>query len=114
MELHVETAHRSSAAIAGYRAERREVAVEVRLPAVLRRFTGGEAVVTGHGQTLKELIVNLDAKFPGIADQLIADDDLHRFVNIYVNDEDVRYLGKLAAPLADDDVVSILPAVAGG
>lgn len=90
------------------------MAVEVRLPAVLRRFTGGEAVVSCDGHNLKELIVNLDARYPGLGDQLISDGDLHRFVNIYVNDEDVRYLGRLAAPLEDDDVVSILPAVAGG
>ncbi len=90
------------------------MAVEVRLPAVLRRFTGGEAVVKGEGQNLKELIADLDSRYPGLGDQLIADGDLHRFVNVYINDEDARYLGKLSAPLRDDDVVSILPAVAGG
>ncbi|MER3395823.1 MAG: molybdopterin synthase sulfur carrier subunit [Acidimicrobiia bacterium] len=90
------------------------MAVEVRLPAVLRRYTDGKGVVEAEGGNLKELIANLDSKHPGIADQLIADGDLHRFVNIYINDEDVRYLGKLAAPIKDNDVVSILPAVAGG
>lgn len=90
------------------------MAVEVRLPAVLRRLTGGKAVVVAGGRNIGELIANLDAEYPGLADQLISDGDLHRFVNIYVNDEDVRYLGKLSAPLDDDDVVSILPAVAGG
>lgn len=90
------------------------MAVEVRLPAVLRRYTDGNAVVEAEGENLEELIADLDAKYPGIGDQLVSDGDLHRFVNVYINDEDVRYLGKLAAPIKDGDVVSILPAVAGG
>lgn len=90
------------------------MAVEVHLPSVLRRFTGGEAVVYAEGETLEQVIKDLDSRYPGLAEQLISEGDLHRFVNIYVNDEDVRYKGKLQATVKDDDVVSILPAVAGG
>lgn len=90
------------------------MAVEVHLPTVLRRFTGGEAVVYAEGETLEQVIKDLDSRYPGLAEQLISEGDLHRFVNIYVNDEDVRYKGKLQATVKDDDVVSILPAVAGG
>lgn len=90
------------------------MAVEVHLPSVLRRFTGGEAIVHAEGETLEQVIKDLDSRYPGLAEQLISEGDLHRFVNIYVNDEDVRYKGKLQATVKDDDVVSILPAVAGG
>ena len=90
------------------------MSVEVHLPAVLRRFTGGEATVYAEGSTVGQVIKDLEAKYPGLGEQLVADGDIHRFVNIYVNDEDIRYLGKLDAPVRDNDVISILPAVAGG
>ncbi|HEX2050184.1 MAG TPA: MoaD/ThiS family protein [Actinomycetota bacterium] len=89
--------------------------VEVRIPTIFRKFTDGEAVARVGPGTLAEVIDRLDAEHPGIKQQLLADDgDLHRFVNVYVNDEDARYLGKLDAEVADGDTVSLLPSVAGG
>ena len=91
------------------------MAIEVRVPTVLRKHTGGEKIVTGEGATLRELVADLDTRNAGIGGALIGDDGgLHRFINIYVNDEDVRYLGGIETPLTDGDSVSILPAVAGG
>ena len=83
---------------------------------MLRPAVGGERVVDAQGSTLRELIGNLDARHPGFAGQLLDADtgEQRRFVNLYVNDEDVRYLGGLDTPLSDGDVISILPAVAGG
>jgi molybdopterin converting factor small subunit len=89
--------------------------VEVRVPSPLRVHTQGEKVVRGDGSTVGELLEDLDRKFPGIRTGLFESDGaLRRFVNVYVNDEDIRYLGRLEAPLAPGDTVSILPAVAGG
>jgi len=91
------------------------MAIEVRIPTILRNFTGGAKAVEGAGDTLADLLTDLDGKFSGIRGRLITDEgNLHRFVNIYVNDEDVRFLGSLEAKLADGDTVTILPAVAGG
>lgn len=90
------------------------MAIEIHLPTVLRQYAAGSAVVEADGETLRELISDLETQFPGIGGQLMMDGDLHRFVNVYLNDEDVRYLGKLDAKVSDADVVSILPAVAGG
>ena len=89
--------------------------VEVKIPTILRTATGGEPVVTGDGGTVRELLEDLDGRYPGIKGRVVTDGGgLHRFVNVYVNDEDVRYLGSLETELKDGDVVSILPAVAGG
>ena len=90
------------------------MAIEVLIPTILRGFTGGEKAVTGEGDTLSALIENLDANHPGLRDRLVEGEDLRRFVNIYVNDEDVRFIGGLDAPLTDGDQVVVLPAVAGG
>jgi len=91
------------------------MAIDVRIPTILRTYTGGEKTVEGNGGTLSALISDIDAQHPGIKDRLItADGSLHRFVNIYVNDEDVRFTGSLETSLADGDKVTILPAVAGG
>jgi MoaD family protein len=91
------------------------VSVEVKLPTILRRHTGGEAVVAGDGATLRDVLQDLDARYPGLLGALVTKDgSLHRFVNVYVNDEDVRYLGSLETEVRGGDVVSILPAVAGG
>ena len=82
---------------------------------MLRPSVGGERSVAADGSTLRELIGNVDAKHPGFAAQLLEPAGQQRpFVNIYVNDEDVRYLQGLETPLAEGDVISILPAVAGG
>ncbi|HEX5017891.1 MAG TPA: MoaD/ThiS family protein [Actinomycetes bacterium] len=90
------------------------MAVEVSIPTILRSYTDGAKAVTADGGTLKELIANLDARHPGIADRLVDDAGLRRFVNVYLNDEDVRFLSGLDTELADGDTVTILPAVAGG
>ena len=82
---------------------------------MLRPTVGGERVVAAHGTTLRELIANVDQRHPGFAGQLLENGGTQRrFVNIYLNDEDVRYLGGLDTPVAEGDVISILPAVAGG
>jgi MoaD family protein len=94
------------------------MAVQVRVPTILRSYTGGQKAVEGAGDSLAELIADLDRRYPGLRDRLVtgegADTGLHRFVNVYVNDEDVRFLGALEAKLSDGDNVTILPAVAGG
>jgi molybdopterin synthase sulfur carrier subunit len=91
------------------------MAIEVRIPTILRSYTGGAKVVEGAGDTLGELLSDLDTKFSGLRGRLVTDEGgLHRFVNIYVNDEDVRFLGSLDAKVSDGDTVTILPAVAGG
>jgi molybdopterin synthase sulfur carrier subunit len=91
------------------------MAIEVRVPTILRSYTGGAKVVEGSGTTLSELLDDLDAKHSGLKGRLITPEGgLHRFVNIYINDEDVRFQGSLDAKLSDGDSVTILPAVAGG
>jgi sulfur-carrier protein len=91
------------------------MAIEVRIPTILRSHTGGAKAVEGEGDTLGELLSNLDSSYPGLRARLItAEGGLHRFVNVYVNDEDVRFLGALDAKLTSGDTVTILPAVAGG
>jgi molybdopterin synthase sulfur carrier subunit len=91
------------------------MAVTVKLPTILRKHAGGEAKVGADGATLRDVLDDLEAKYPGITKNVIADDGgLHRFINVYVNDEDVRYLGSLETELKDGDTISILPAVAGG
>jgi sulfur-carrier protein len=91
------------------------MSVDVRVPTILRSFTGGQKAVQGTGDTLADLLTDLDAQYPGLKGRLLTDDGaLHRFVNIYVNDEDVRFQGGLDAKLNSGDEVTILPAVAGG
>jgi MoaD family protein len=90
------------------------MAIEVRIPTILRTYTGGEKAVTGDGASLNALIDDLDANHPGIKERLVEGGDLRRFVNVYINDEDVRFIGGLEAELSDGDQVVVLPAVAGG
>jgi MoaD family protein len=90
------------------------MAIEVRIPTILRTYTGGEKAVSGDGSNLSALIDDLEANHPGLKERLIEDGDLRRFVNVYVNDEDVRFIGGLEAELTDGDQVVVLPAVAGG
>jgi len=91
------------------------MAIEVRIPTILRNYTGGEKQVEASGSSLGSLIDDLDARHPGLKGRLVTDDgSLHRFVNVYVNDEDVRFTGALDTGLSDGDEVTILPAVAGG
>jgi molybdopterin synthase sulfur carrier subunit len=90
------------------------MAIEVRIPTILRTYTDGEKSVNGEGANLSALIDDLESSHPGIKDRLIDNGDLRRFVNVYVNDEDVRFLGGLEAALSDGDQIVVLPAVAGG
>ncbi|MGO9198684.1 MAG: MoaD/ThiS family protein, partial [Acidimicrobiales bacterium] len=91
------------------------MSVEVRLPTVLRPAAGGQSVVSVEGATIGEVLSGLQAAFPGIEGQLLTEDgSLHRFVNVYVNDDYVRYMDRLDKKVADGDVVSILTAVAVG
>ena len=90
------------------------MSVEVRIPTILRPYTGGDKVVSGDGADLRALIADLDSRFPGIGERLVDEQGLRRFVNVYLNDEDVRFLGGLDTAVADGDSVTILPAVAGG
>ncbi|MGE2727328.1 MoaD/ThiS family protein [Mycolicibacterium pulveris] len=88
--------------------------VTVSIPTILRPHTGGEKRVTASGATLAAVISDLESNYAGISERLVDDGKLHRFVNIYVNDEDVRFSGGLDTMIADGDSVTILPAVAGG
>jgi molybdopterin synthase sulfur carrier subunit len=91
------------------------LSVEVRLPTVLRPHAGGQSTVQVQGSTIGEVLTALVTAHPGMAGHVLTDDGtLHKFVNIYVNDDDVRYLSLLDTPVKDGDEVSILPAVAGG
>lgn len=87
----------------------------VRIPTPLRKLTDGQDVVTGEGETLKECIDSLESRFPGMKDRLVDETgELRRFVNVYINGEDVRFAEGLATRLSGGDEVSIVPAVAGG
>ncbi|CAM5381013.1 MoaD/ThiS family protein OS=Streptomyces alboniger OX=132473 GN=CP975_13080 PE=4 SV=1 [Streptomyces alboniger] len=90
------------------------MAIEVRIPTILRTYTDGEKAVQGSGDTLAELFADLDSRHEGIAARIIDDGKLRRFVNVYLNDEDVRFLEGISTKLSDGDSVTILPAVAGG
>ncbi len=90
------------------------MAIEVRIPTILRTYTAGEKAVTADGASLSALIDDLEASHAGIKERLIEDGELRRFVNVYINDEDVRFIGGLEALLNDGDQVVVLPAVAGG
>jgi MoaD family protein len=90
------------------------MAVQVSIPTILRSYTEGAKSVEASGQTLKDLITDLDSRHPGLGERLLDDGQLRRFVNVYRNDEDVRFLGGLDTELSDGDNVTVLPAVAGG
>jgi sulfur-carrier protein len=91
------------------------VSVEVHIPTVFRRFTNQEAVAQLEPGTIADLVTQLDRRYPGIGSQLLAEDrQLHRFINVYLNDEDIRYLNKLETEASEGDTVSLLPSVAGG
>jgi molybdopterin converting factor small subunit len=90
------------------------MAIEVRIPTILRTYTDGEKSVKGDGSTLDELLADLDTRHAGLRDRVVDGGELRRFVNVYLNDEDVRFLKGIATELNDGDSVTILPAVAGG
>lgn len=91
------------------------MAIEVRVPTILRSYTGGEKKVEAAGDTLATVLDDLDSRHAGLKGRLVTETgELHRFVNVYVNDEDVRFTGSLETRVGDGDTVTILPAVAGG
>jgi sulfur-carrier protein len=91
------------------------VPVKVNLPTVLRPHASGERTVTVDGATVGEVLTALVAQYPGLSGQVIDDGGaLHKFVNVYINDDDVRYLSGVDTPVGASDELSILPAVAGG
>jgi len=91
------------------------MAVEVRLPTLLRPHADGASSVAVEGATVGEVFGEITARYPGLVGQLTDDQGgLHKFVNVYCNDDDIRYLDQLDTKVTDGDVISILPAVAGG
>lgn len=91
------------------------MSVSVRIPTILRTYTGGESEVSASGATLAEVLDDLDASFPGIKGRILDESGaLRRFVNVYVGNDDVRFLDELATPTPDGSQISVIPAVAGG
>jgi molybdopterin converting factor small subunit len=86
----------------------------VRIPPVLRKQTGGAKEVDAEGNTVRGVLDNLTEQFPGMREHLFADNELQRFVNVYLNDQDIQYLDQLDTPVTSTDTVIILPAMAGG
>jgi sulfur-carrier protein len=91
------------------------MAITVRIPQPLRNLTGNQSTVAGDGSNLADCIQQLESSYPGIRERLMDESgQLRRFVNVYVNGDDVRFINGLSTPLKDGDEVSIVPAVAGG
>lgn len=90
------------------------MAIEVRIPTILRTYTGGQKAVDGAGATLDELFTDLDSRHTGLRERVVDGGELRRFVNVYLNDEDVRFLDGISTKVTDGDSITILPAVAGG
>jgi MoaD family protein len=89
--------------------------VVVKLPTLLRGHAGGSPLVEAEGQTLRDVFLNLESRYPGITERILTNEGgLQRFVNVYLNNEDVRFLGSLETEVSEGDTVAILPAVAGG
>lgn len=89
--------------------------VNVEIPTILATYTGGRRSVTATGANLREVLTDLEARHPGIHSRLVNDDGrLRKFINVYINDDNARLGSALEAPLVEGDVVSIIPAVAGG
>lgn len=90
------------------------MAISVRIPTPLRTLTGGADAVDIEGKTIREMIENLESAHPGMKERLMDDKGVRRFVNLYVGDEDIRFLDGLDTELKDGEEVSIVPAIAGG
>jgi MoaD family protein len=90
------------------------MAVEVKVTANLQKLVDGQRSVQAEGATVRELLDDIERRHPGFKEGVMSDGQIHRFVNIYLNDEDIRFLGKLDTPLKEGDVISVLPALAGG
>lgn len=88
---------------------------QVRIPTPLRKLTGDQELVTAEGSTIGDILTNLDKTFPGLGERIYDEQgNVRRFVNIFVNDEDIRFLEEKATPVKDTDEISIVPAIAGG
>jgi MoaD family protein len=90
------------------------MSIRIHIPTPMRQHTGGQAVVEVSGATVQAALADLGQKYPGVAQRIFDNGQVRRFVNVYVNDEDVRYLSNLDTPVKDGDEVAIIPAVAGG
>ncbi|MBR8174374.1 MULTISPECIES: MoaD family protein [Burkholderia] len=90
------------------------MAIMICIPTIMRTLTNDRKVVEAQGDTLRAVIDSLESTYPGLQQRLVEDNRLHRFVNVYVNDDDIRFRGGLSAAVADGDTITILPAVAGG
>lgn len=91
------------------------MSIDVRLPTIFRPATGGAATVSAEGETVGEVFGDLVTKHPGLKDQLLTPEgQLHRHLNVFLNDDDIRYLGKLDAKVGPTDSLTLMPAVAGG
>jgi molybdopterin synthase sulfur carrier subunit len=90
------------------------MSVKVQIPQAMRQHADGQAAVELSGNNIKEVLDNLGTKYPNIVGRLFENGQVRRFVNIYLNDEDIRYLDNLQSAVKDGDVLSIIPAVAGG
>jgi molybdopterin synthase sulfur carrier subunit len=91
------------------------MAIQVRIPAPLRKLTNDQELVAAEGATIGDILTNLNASFPGLFERICDESgNVRRFVNIFVNDEDIRFLQEKATPLKEGDEISIVPAIAGG
>jgi molybdopterin converting factor small subunit len=90
------------------------MAIKVQVPTPMRQYTEGQTTVEVAGTTVKAALDDLSAKYPGIAGRLFNNGQVRQFINLYLNDEDIRYLDNLATPVKDGDELAIIPAVAGG
>lgn len=91
------------------------MSVQVRIPTPLRKFTGGRDTVEAEGSSIGAVLADLDAKHPGLRERICeADGSIRRFVNLYINGDDIRFLESLQSPVKDGDEISIVPAIAGG
>jgi sulfur-carrier protein len=90
------------------------MSVSIHIPTPMRQHTEGQAVVQASGATVQATLDDLGRKFPGVNQRIFENGQVRRFINVYLNDEDIRYLDNLATAVKDGDEVSIIPAVAGG
>jgi len=91
------------------------VAVTVRIPTPLQKITGNKSEVSASGATVKEILDDMESNYPGMKERLYSEDgDLRKFINIYINNEDIRFLDSDNSKVKDGDVISVIPAIAGG
>jgi len=90
------------------------MSVQIHFPAIMRPLVEGRKSVSAEGQTVADIINDIEAKYPGVRERLIEEDDLLGYINLFLNDDDVRFLGRLETPVKSGDVITVLPAVAGG